>query len=111
MHARILRTRVLPGTMDKAVGVFRASINPHLENKRGCLGIFLLTNRELNEITTLSFWESAETMRLAFDNDFLDQQAAKIKMTVAAEPIVGTTYEVADSVGGYLYSLDLRKEP
>jgi heme-degrading monooxygenase HmoA len=67
-----------------------------LSKKEGCLGLFIMINRESGELVSLSLWESERALQAIEDDGFADQQASKLS-TVVAESITGTRYEVAEA--------------
>lgn len=94
MIALITRGSILPNKMDQALRIARTIVKP-VEQRKGCLGLFIMANRESRELVYLSLWEHERALRAIQDDGFADQQASKLS-TVIAEPITGTTYEVAE---------------
>lgn len=93
MYSRVMSIRLLPGKMDQALHIFRESIMPAIESRRGCVGVFVLTSREKDEIVTMSLWESYESMMAPELSDFIDQQLAKLT-NVLREPPFEDRYEL-----------------
>jgi hypothetical protein len=88
-----MRASILPNKMDQALRIVRTSVEP-VEQREGCLGLFIMANRESRELVCVSLWEM-RVLKTIQDDGFADRQASKLS-TVIARPITGTTYEVVD---------------
>jgi hypothetical protein len=93
--ALITRVSILPNKMDQALRIAKTSVKP-VEQKEGCLVLFIMANRESGELVSLSLWESERALQAIEVDGFADQQASKLS-TVVAESITGTRYEVAEA--------------
>jgi hypothetical protein len=79
--------------MDQALGIYRRSILPKIEERRGFAKNLVFSCREKNELISCTVWETYAWMVEADRSGFLDQQIAKLS-TVLAEPGEGDQYEL-----------------
>jgi hypothetical protein len=83
----------MPGKMDQAVGIYRRSILPKIEERRGFARNLVFSCRVRNELISCTVWETYASMVEADDSGFLDQQIAKLS-AVLAKPGEGDQYEL-----------------
>jgi quinol monooxygenase YgiN len=93
--ALITRVSILPNKMDQALRIAKTSVKP-TEQKEGCLGLFIMANRESRELVSLSLWESERALKAIEDDGFADQHASRLS-TVIADHVSGIPYEVAEA--------------
>ena len=91
--ALITRVSILPNKMDQALRIAKTSVKP-VEQRKGCLGLFIMANHESRELVSLSLWENERSLKAIEKDGFADQHASRLS-TVIAEAITGTTYEIA----------------
>jgi len=60
MHARTIAAKLVPGTADEALRVFRDEVMPIVREQPGYISSSLFLDRENNKAITLSIWESED---------------------------------------------------
>jgi heme-degrading monooxygenase HmoA len=93
MYALMMTIRTLPSRFEQGVRIFRESIVPAIEARKGFQGFFMLVNRENHEIVVIILWDTSEH-RMASERDgFIDQQLAKLT-NILREPPFGNIYDL-----------------
>jgi heme-degrading monooxygenase HmoA len=93
MYARVITMRLIPGKMDQAIRIFQHSAIPAVQKQKGYVDFSLMENRDMNELIVMSRWETERDMLALEENDFVDQQMAKLS-TVVREPPTGACYKL-----------------
>ena len=83
----------MPGKMDQALGIYRRSVLPSIEERSGFATNLVFSCRDKNELVSCTMWETYDSMIEADRSGFMDQQIAKLS-TVLAEPGEGDHYEL-----------------
>ena len=93
MYARVITLRIIPGKMDQAIRILQRSAIPIVEKQKGFVSFYLMENRNMNELIAMSQWETERDMRALEENNFVDQQMAKLS-TVVRTPPTGACYKL-----------------
>lgn len=78
MYARMMVSRVKPGTIDESLRIWNDEILPAARKQSGFLGLTLLVDRDRNAGASISLWESVAALEAAEGNGFLREQTAKL---------------------------------
>ncbi len=94
MYARVITAQVQPGKIEEAIGIYRNSVVPAVQQQKGCKGISLLVDRSTGKGMSLTFWETEADMVAGEASGHYREQVAKMVPTLAAPPAT-EHYEVA----------------
>ena len=97
MHARTGSSQMKPGKMDEAIGLYRDSVVPILEEQKGFEGLYWLTDRNTDKYTVMTLWETEADMKATETSGLLQEVIAKFGNLVAAPPTI-EHYEVSFQV-------------
>jgi heme-degrading monooxygenase HmoA len=93
MYARVTISQILPGKVDKAIGIYRNSVVPAAKKQKGFKGTWMLTDRKTGKGISITLWETKADMTAGESSGFYQQQVAKFKDVFGAPP-VREQYEV-----------------
>jgi heme-degrading monooxygenase HmoA len=93
MYARVTIVQILPGKVDKAVGIYRDSVTPAVLKQKGSKGTLLMTDRKTGKGISITLWKTKTEMRAGESSGFYQKQVAKFKDIFGAPP-VREQYEV-----------------
>jgi len=79
--------------MDRALDIYRSSILPRIEERRGYTSSLVFSCKEKNELIACTLWETHDAMAEVDRSGFMDQQIAKLS-GVLAERAQGDDYEL-----------------
>jgi heme-degrading monooxygenase HmoA len=94
MYARVVSLSIQPEMMDEAIRIFREDINPVAKEQKGLTGGSLLTDKETGKAISISLWETEADMVAGEENEYLQEQVAKVAYLLTAHPITAH-YEVS----------------
>ncbi len=94
MHARVVTVKIKPEMMKEAIRIFRDDIDPVAKQQEGCAGGYFLTDVETGKGVSISLWESADAMSAGEENEYLQEQVAKVAHLLADQPVT-ERYEVS----------------
>jgi hypothetical protein len=60
--------------MDQALGIYRSSVLPKIEKRRGFASSLVFSCKEKNELICCTLWETYDSMIWVDRSGFLDQQ-------------------------------------
>ncbi len=85
--ARVNYRQIQPDRMDAAIGMYRDSVLPVVNARRGCVGGVVLTDGSTGKLVAISLWESEADMRASQPPGDVD--------AIAGGPPVREIYEVS----------------
>ena len=94
MHAKVVTAQFRPGKMDEAIGVYRDSLTPALQQQKGFKGVLFLTDHNTSKSISVILWETKADMAAGESNAYVRQQFAKFE-AIVGETFAGQTFEVS----------------
>ncbi len=79
MHARTVTLQVRAGYLDETVSLFRDTIQPEIQERKGVKGGMLMVDRRRGKVVSLTFWETEEDMRADEAGAFLASRIARLE--------------------------------
>ncbi len=84
MHVRAVTVQIQPGKMQEFIDLFKDTMAPVIEAKKGFQGQYLMTDASRGKALTISFWESDEDV---LATEYLPEQVrAKLGSVFAGSP-------------------------
>ena len=93
MYARATIVQILPGKVDKAIGIYRDSVTPAAKKQKGFKGTLLMTDRRGGKGISVTLWKTKADMRASEISGFYLKQVDKFMGVFGALP-VREQYEV-----------------
>lgn len=93
MKAKVVTSQFQPGKMDEAIGIYRDSLIPALQQQKGFKGLLFLTDRTTSKSVSVIMWETEPNMTAGESNVYVRQQFDKFADIVGAPPL--EQYEVS----------------
>jgi hypothetical protein len=93
MYSQIISLSIRLGKMDQALGIYRRSILPKIEERQGFAKNLVFSCRVRNELISCTVWETYASMMETERSGFMNQQIVKLSR-VLAEPAEGDQYEL-----------------
>ena len=86
--------KLKPGTIEEFTRIYRGSVLPAASQEPGYSGALLLVNPEAEKATSITIWDSLESMTSGQDSGYLLEQFQKFA-GMFAEPPVSEHFDVA----------------
>ncbi len=93
MYARTVTLQVRPGYLDDAIGLFRETIQPEIQARKGLTGGMLLVDRPKGKVVSITLWEREADLRADETESHLAARIARIEPFLTALT-VAERYEV-----------------
>lgn len=94
MIARQVTAFIKKGSLDDALKIYEESVVPEGKIQEGYRGIYVMTNRELSKIISITLWDSTETMIRNEASGYYQAQVDKFK-DYLVKPVDREIYEVS----------------
>jgi heme-degrading monooxygenase HmoA len=94
MYARLGVTSVNPGKIDEVITLYQESLIPVAKKQKGFRGAYLLTDRDANQVTSISLWETEADLHASEASGYYREQVAKFAGLLSTPP-TGELLEVS----------------
>ena len=97
MFAQVVRVQVQSGKVDEAIAIFKDSVMPAAQQRKGFRNVYLLVDRSANRSIGISLWETEADVAALATSGFYQEQVAKFAAIFAGPP-EREVYEVGAQV-------------